>query len=118
MEQKELEQIKREFEKYKESHTAYKVKYGQKTIPLLIAEVEQLQAEIERLKQYTDPKLFAAASEALDAYDNSKDFDDIGGVMERLDEAVTWWDSLPWKPGDGGVELPKYDPGPDSRNQA
>lgn len=28
----------------------------------LIAEIEQLQAEVDRLKLYTDPKLFAAAS--------------------------------------------------------
>lgn len=91
----------------------------------LITEVERLQAEIERLKQYTDPKLFAAACIVLGDWERytitqgaHSLLDALEADMPELREAVTWWDSLPWKPEDGGIELPKYDPGPDSRNQA
>jgi len=39
--------------------------------------------------------LAMAASEVVDAYNNAEELDDIGGAMERLDEAVTQWDRFP-----------------------
>jgi hypothetical protein len=64
--------------------------------------------EIERLKQYTDPKLFAAASTVLEVAGKGSD-EEVDLALVMLEEAVKWWDKLPWQPGDAGIKLPKYE---------
>jgi hypothetical protein len=72
----------------------------------LMKQIEQQAAEIERLKSYTDPRLFAAASCVLEYWDLHGEV--CEETMDALNEAVDWWDKLPWKPGDGGVEEKHY----------
>lgn len=77
----------------------------------LLAEVEQLEAEVERLKQYTDPRLFAAACNVLHAWDDDQfnDAEFLEVTVEELDQAVKWWDSLPFDPDKDVEKLPKYE---------
>lgn len=78
--------------------------------------LERLEAEVERLKQYTNPRLFAAASGVLEAWDdyNQVSIPSLIEALEeqfipRLIEAVAWWDSLPFDPAKDAEKLPKYE---------
>jgi hypothetical protein len=78
--------------------------------------VGQLEAEIKRLRLYTNPRLFAAASGVLEAWDdyNQVSIPSLIEALEesfipRLIEAVAWWDSLPFDPEKDAEKLPKYE---------
>lgn len=74
-------------------------------------EVEELRAEVKRLKLYTDQKLFAAAYTVLQAWDDDQfnDAEVLEEAIKELGEAVTWWDSLPFDPDKDVKKLPKYE---------
>lgn len=74
----------------------------------LAEEVEQLRAEVERLKAYTEPRLFAAASDLLEVAGKGSD-EEVDLALVMLTEAVAWWDSLPFDPAKDVEKLPKYE---------
>ena len=71
-------------------------------------EIGRLEAEVKRLKQYTDPRLFAAACAVVEDWEHGL-LDGLEADMPALAEAVTWWDGLPFDPEKDAEKLPKYE---------
>lgn len=91
--------------------------YSHEAVNVLLEEISLLEAEVERLKTYTDQRLFAAACGVLQAWDEyaANDYRDFieafeeEGFYTQLSEAVAWWDSLPFDPAKDAEKLPKYE---------
>lgn len=58
-------------------------------------EIVLLRSEMASLKLYTDPKLFAAASDIWALWAKPQGYEVLEGAMSRLAEAIAWWDALP-----------------------
>lgn len=100
----------------RESFKGERTAFNRYEVNVLLEEISLLEAEVERLKQYTNPRLFAAASGVLEAWDdyNQVSIPSLIEALEeqfipRLIEAVAWWDSLPFDPEKDTEKLPKYE---------
>lgn len=82
--------------------------FSHEAVNVLFEEISLLQAEVERLRLYTDPRLFAAASDVLEVAGKGSD-EEVDLALVMLTEAVAWWDSLPFDPAKDVKQLPKYE---------
>lgn len=100
----------------RESFKSERTAFNRYEVDVLLEEISLLEAEAKRLKAYTDPKLFAAAYNVVDAWDdysqtNMASFIEAmdESLADNLSEAVAWWDSLPFDPDKDAEKPPKYE---------